>query len=141
MKKNYRYIQGFTLLEMMIVIAIMAFLAMIALAWVQRAREQAILASCMGNMRNVAISIEQYMADSADQHPPPELADLVPKYIRSVPVNYRGVKYGYMGNNLTRGYTIYCNGLNHVMLGIPADYPRYCSPGGQTLGVDNYTAH
>lgn len=140
MKKNYMDIKGFTLLEMMIVIAIMAFLAMIALAWVQRAREQAVLAGCMGNMRNIAIAIEQYMADSADQHPPPELDTLVPQYIRNTPLNNRGIKYGYMGSNITRGYTIYCQGLNHVMLAIPVDYPRYCSPGGQMMGVDNYTA-
>ncbi len=140
MKRNYREIYGFTLLEMMIVIAIMAFLAMIALAWVQRAREQAVLAGCLGNMRNIAIAIEQYMADASEQHPPPDLDALVPAYIRNTPVNNRGIEYGYMGNNLTRAYTIYCKGMNHVMLAIPADYPRYCSPGGQMMGVDNYTA-
>jgi prepilin-type N-terminal cleavage/methylation domain-containing protein len=141
MKRNYRNIKAFTLIEIMIVIAIISVLAIITLSWVQRAREQAMLANCLGSMRNIAIAVEQYMADAAEQHPPPDLATLVPGYLRITPVNTRGIKYDYMGDNLTRAYTIFCPGLNHVTLGIPVDYPRYCAPGGQMIGVDNYTAH
>ena len=141
MKRNGKNMEGFTLLELMIVIGIISVLAMVTLSWVQRAREQAVLAGCLGNMRNIAISVEQYMADAAEQHPPPDLDALVPVYIRNTPVNNRGIKYGYRGDNLTRAYTIYCQGLNHVVLAIPVDFPRYCSPGGQMIGVDNYTAH
>lgn len=141
MKRNDRDIQGFTLLEIMIVIGIISVLAMITLAWVQRAREQAVLAGCIGNMRNIAIAVEQYMADTENQHPPHDIDALVPNYIRTTPLNNRGIKYGYIGDDYTRAYTIYCQGLNHVMLAIPVDYPRYCSPGGQMMGVDNYTAH
>jgi prepilin-type N-terminal cleavage/methylation domain-containing protein len=138
MKKKKVKIKAFTLLELMIVIGIIACLAMVALAWVQRARQQALLSTCVSSMRNVAIGVEQYMADSGNQMPPPDLDALVPNYLRITPTNTKGVKYEYLFEPVSRAYTIYCPGLGHSGLGVPADYPRYCSPGGQTFGMPGF---
>ncbi len=128
-------IKGFTLLELMITIGIMAVLAMILMVRVQRAREQGALSACLLNMRNISLAIEQYMVDNKNQIPPPDLDHVVPDYIRDLPKNHKNVEYGYLSEQDTRIYTIYCPGLSHAMLNVPADYPRYCSPGGQLTGI------
>jgi prepilin-type N-terminal cleavage/methylation domain-containing protein len=130
--------KGFTLLEIMIVIAIMAMLAAILLAWVQRARAQAKLAACMATMKNMALSVEQYRVDNVDAFPPEDLQSLVPVYMKIVPQNSQTSVYGYVVDFDTKEYTIYCQGLNHVFLNVPADFPRYCFPGGQMFGTNNY---
>ncbi|HVP11415.1 MAG TPA: type II secretion system protein [Phycisphaerae bacterium] len=55
--------QGFTLVELLIVISIMALLASILLPSLSKAREMAKSSSCLSNLRNVGMSIAMYASE------------------------------------------------------------------------------
>lgn len=74
---------GFTLIEVLTVIAIIAILASTLLVTILRARAQASITASKGNVRQLALALEAYFVD-ADAYPP-ALADLVPAYARVVP--------------------------------------------------------
>ena len=56
--------RGFTLLEMMVVVAIIAILAAILIPNFTRARAQAMTSACMGNMKMIATALELYYTDN-----------------------------------------------------------------------------
>lgn len=60
---------GFTLIELLVVIAIIAILAAILFPVFVRARESAVLASCIANMRQVGAAIHRYQSDYDDCFP------------------------------------------------------------------------
>ncbi len=61
--------KGFTLIELLVVIAIISILAAMLLPALSRAREQARRASCMSQVRNLALMAQFYMADWDDHVP------------------------------------------------------------------------
>jgi len=54
---------GFTLIEVLVVVAIMALLVSILVPSLKRAREQAFGVSCMSNMRSLTLAMHTYIAD------------------------------------------------------------------------------
>ena len=60
---------GFTLIELLVVIAIIAILAAMLLPALQQAREKARTASCMSNMRQLALAALTYATDNDDHLP------------------------------------------------------------------------
>ena len=60
---------GFTLIEMLIVLVIIAQLTAIILPVFSRARESARRASCAGNLKQIGLGIELYAADNDDYYP------------------------------------------------------------------------
>lgn len=60
----------FTLIELLVVIAIIAILASLLLPALQRAREQALAAACLGNQRQVGLMFHFYEQESGGYLPP-----------------------------------------------------------------------
>lgn len=63
MKKNKK---GFTLVEIMIVVAIIALLAAIAVPSFMNARTKSMQSSCMNNLRLIDGAIQQYALDNSN---------------------------------------------------------------------------
>jgi prepilin-type N-terminal cleavage/methylation domain-containing protein/prepilin-type processing-associated H-X9-DG protein len=60
---------GFTLIELLIVIAIIAILAAILFPVFSRARENARRSSCQSNLKQIGLSIAQYVQDYDERYP------------------------------------------------------------------------
>ena len=90
--------RGFTLIEMMVVVLIIAILASITAVAVNSAREKARQTDCMSNLRQLGTAIVTYRADNRGRNPG-WLSNLYPTYIddkrvfvcRSDPNRGRGV--------------------------------------------------
>ncbi|MCS6955852.1 MAG: type II secretion system GspH family protein, partial [Candidatus Calescibacterium sp.] len=61
--------KGFTLLELMIVIAIISILALVLIPNFVLARNQAKISSCQSNIKLIATAIENYAVSNRDQYP------------------------------------------------------------------------
>lgn len=65
---------GFTLVELLVVIGIIAVLVAILLPALGRARKQAILVACMSNMRQLGLATQMYCGENKGSYPPPYVA-------------------------------------------------------------------
>jgi len=61
---------GFTLVELLVVIAILSVLLTILVPALQKAREQARLAICMSNQRQIVLAVLNYAGDNDGRFPP-----------------------------------------------------------------------
>ncbi|MCP4594658.1 MAG: prepilin-type N-terminal cleavage/methylation domain-containing protein [bacterium] len=61
--------RGFTLVELLVVVSIIALLIAILLPSLKKARDQAKDASCRSNLHQLGIAIQYYMQDNADRLP------------------------------------------------------------------------
>lgn len=85
MKKNFNLgrsthavshrFRGFTLLELLIVIAILVLLAALLLPAFARSREDGRRSTCMSNLQQIALAVQQYAKDNDARYPLTEVND------------------------------------------------------------------
>jgi prepilin-type N-terminal cleavage/methylation domain-containing protein len=84
--RNRRQQKGFTLIEIMIVVLIIANLLAIAIPNFLHAREASRAKSCQGNLRQIETAKEQWAMDTkAASDAEPTMANLTTDYIKSEP--------------------------------------------------------
>jgi len=124
--------KGFTLIELMIVIAIIAILAAILVPNFLKARAQGVATACAANLKNIATAVEMYSTDNSGTYPGALTSLTTGGYLQAVPVCPAGsTSYGY-ASALT-GYTVYCATASnpHTAAGYGSTgYPQYTASGG-----------
>jgi len=134
MKKLLSWKKGFTLIELMIVIAIIAILAAILIPSFVRARAQSQLAACESNEKNMGTAVEMYANDNSGNYPTAALgaAFFTPTYMQSIPIcpsNQSG--YAYSGTTGPAGYTVSQSGNPHSAISpLSTGFPEFSSRGG-----------
>jgi len=107
-KQNKKGEEGFTLIELIVVIAILGFLLAIAIPRYTTSRAKAAVTSSAANLKNLANAIELYATEKnlatypADDD---EFNDVIATYIPGPPKTPGGNSYTYKQS--TNGYTIY----------------------------------
>lgn len=132
---------GFTLIELMIVIAIISILCLIMMPNMMRSRDAAKLSSCKYNLRSIAAAMESYATDNSGMYPQKldrltVADDKGHAYLRTIPsCPVAGSNAPYMqGYEVVsapkNAYTIYCKGNYHQIMGLENNYPKYSAVSG-----------
>jgi len=69
MKKKFSKPDGFTLIELLVVVVIIAILAAMLLPALSKAREKARQATCMNNLKQIALGFMLYLQDYDERFP------------------------------------------------------------------------
>lgn len=113
--------KGFTLVEIMIVVAIIGLLAAIAIPNFVRARQRAQAEACVANLRQIEGAMQVFAVDTgAADTAVPTWAQLVPDYIRTQPACPGGGAYS-VG-------TTAVSGRPTCTIGSPAGLPAHALP-------------
>ena len=87
--------KGFTLVEIMIVVAIIAILSAIAIPNFMAARSKSRANACKANMRQIDSGLEQYAMDALKTNGDGvSMGNIVPTYIKKTPACQAGGIYG-----------------------------------------------
>ena len=132
--------KGFTLIELMIVIAIIAILAAILVPNFLKARAQGQLAACESNLKNIATALEMYATDYSGDYPSAlsiltsNLTAAGGAYMKAVPncPSQTTASYVYSYNASPDNFTVNCGGATaHIATGTVSstgNWPQY-TPG------------
>lgn len=133
MMKIWKRKKGFTLIELMIVIAIIAILAAILVPNFMRARASGQLTACESNLKNEGTALEMYATDNVGRYPA-NLDDLTPDYLQTLPkCPSTDALYDLTSQSAPDSYTVNCSGTNaHSAVGVDTGFPQYSSRQGLT---------
>ena len=124
---------GFTLIELMIVIAIIAILAAILVPNFIRARAQGQFTACKSSLKNIGTAMEMYSTDASGRYPK-TLGGLTPNYLKTIPTCPSAGANTYTGSFTVTSnpdaYTVVCVGSNHTAVDAQGNYPQYDSVQG-----------
>jgi prepilin-type N-terminal cleavage/methylation domain-containing protein len=138
MKKLNR--KGFTLIELMIVIAIIAILAAILVPNFVKARAQGQLTSCKSNLKNIGTACEMYSADFNGRYPGDFTGLTSGSYMRVIPrcPLTAGEDYNYESQENPDWYGLSCDNGDHTQAGLTGKgYPQYDSSAGLIAPLQN----
>ena len=114
---------AFSLVEMLVVIAVLAILAALLFPAISSAKKKARLAQCMNQMRQISLGVRMYCDDASDRPPTPGSA--------AAKTNFLSLYSGY--KELMRDYVGRKNGdsTSDKLFACPADrfYPSFVLPG------------
>jgi len=125
---------GFTLIELMIVIAIIAILAAILVPNFLKARAQGQLTACKSNCKNIATALEMYASDNSGRYPSTITQLTTGSYLKTIPTCPAAGTATYVANfssvQTPDSYSFWCAGNNHVkaytgFTGSSAGFPQY----------------
>jgi type IV pilus assembly protein PilA len=128
---------GFTLIELMIVIAIIAILAAILVPNFLKARAQGQLTACKSNCKNIATALEMYSSDNGGRYPTTASLDqslTAGNYLKLIPTcpaaGSNTYSATYAVTQTPDAFSYNCAGNNHgkAYTGFNADssnYPQY----------------
>jgi type II secretion system protein G len=124
--------KGFTLIELMIVIAIVAILAAILVPNLIRARSRSQLTGCTTNLKNIATALEMYNVDHTGRYPQ-DFTTLAPNYMKTIPAcpaaGSDTYTPSYTVTVVPDSFGLFCSGSNHGGFA-PPDYPKFDSVQG-----------
>jgi prepilin-type N-terminal cleavage/methylation domain-containing protein len=92
MKNNFKAAEGFTLVEMLVVIVVIAILAALLLPAISAAKSKAQRITCTNNLRQIALGIRIYSDDANDSAPTLERGQNIWFRYRELLQSYLGLK-------------------------------------------------
>jgi prepilin-type N-terminal cleavage/methylation domain-containing protein len=133
---------GFTLVELMIVIAIISILVAILVPNFVRSRAQGQLSSCEENEKNIGTALAMYSTDNNGHYPVNAgafKANITPNYLKVIPTCPSAGTDSYSGHYAAASnpdaFTFVCSGSNHTsLLNASTNFPQYNSAQGLVTG-------
>jgi len=99
MKNNSGVAEGFTLVELLVVIAVIAVLAALLLPVLSAAKRKAQRTTCLNNLRQISVGVRMYSDDSHDDSPTPNGAGFPSTNTIPLYAGYKALMKNYVGLN------------------------------------------
>lgn len=123
-KKSLKATDGFSLLELLVVLAVMALLAALLFPALSRAKSKGQRTTCMSNLRQINLGVRMYSDDANDAAPSPGAAAVTATNLTPIYIGYKALMKQYVG---LKG----ASSSQDRLFACPADafYPNWVFPG------------